>query len=546
MKTKILNIAAITLFSVASTYLSAQEKNYVSEVWTADQGKNYRNPILYADYSDPDAIRVGEDYYMTASSFNEAPGLPILHSKDMVNWKLVNYAIQDVLPKEHFSVPRRGDAVWAPSIRFHKGEFYIYWGDPDFGIYMVKTKDPLGKWEEPILVMEGKGLIDSCPFWDEDGNAYLVHGWAGSRAGVKSILTLNKMNPEGTKVLDKGVHVFDGHDAHPTVEGPKMYKRNGYYYIFAPAGGVATGWQLVLRSKNIYGPYEEKVVLEQGSTKINGPHQGAWVDTPSGEDWFYHFQDVDATGRIVHLQPMKWEKDWPVMGIDNNKNGIGEPVLTYKKPNVGQTYPVVTPAETDEFDGEKLGLQWQWSANENIVWSSKLPGQNFLRLFSIKVSEGEKNLWNVPNLLTQKFPAPNFAASTKVKLTPEDAKEGKTAGLLVMGLDHQSIVITNKPDGVYLQLRRAEKADKGGEEKILFETKLNANEAYLKVNVNEPNGLCQFSYSENGKNFIKVGDTFQAKPGKWIGAKVGLYSVSTAKASRGGYADFDWFRITKN
>lgn len=547
MKTKnILHILSIITFSIASNYLNAQEKNYISEVWTADQGKTYKNPVLYADYSDPDAIRVGEDYYMTASSFNEAPGLPILHSKDMVNWKLVNYALPDVLPSEHFSTPKRGDGVWAPSIRFHKGEFYIYWGDPDFGIYMVKTKDPLGKWEEPVLVMEGKGLIDSCPFWDEDGNAYLVHGWAGSRAGVKSILTLNKMNPEGTKVLDKGVHVFDGHDAHPTVEGPKMYKRNGYYYIFAPAGGVATGWQLVLRSKNIYGPYEEKVVLEQGSTKINGPHQGAWVDTPSGEDWFYHFQDVDAGGRIVHLQPMKWENDWPFMGIDNNKNGIGEPVLTYKKPNVGKSHPIITPPETDEFDGEKLGLQWQWSANENIVWSSKLPGQKFLRLFSMKVPESEKNLWNVPNLLTQKFPAPNFAASTKVKLTPEEAKEGKTAGLLVMGLDHESIVITNKPDGFYLQLKRAEKADKGGEEKVLFETKLKNNEVYLKVNVNDPNGLCQFSYSEDGKNFKKAGDVFQAKPGKWIGAKVGLYSISTEKAPRGGYADFDWFRITKN
>ncbi|WP_034750388.1 glycoside hydrolase family 43 protein [Chryseobacterium vrystaatense] len=542
----ILGSAAITVISAASTYFTAQEKPYVSEVWTADQGKNYKNPILYADYSDPDAIRVGTDYYMTASSFNEAPGLPILHSKDMVNWKLVNYAVHDILPSEHFSTPKRGDGIWAPSIRFHKGEFYIYWGDPDFGIYMVKTKDPLGVWEKPVLVMEGKGLIDSCPFWDEDGTAYLVHGWAGSRAGVKSLLSVNKMNPEGTKVLDKGVHVFDGHDAHPTVEGPKMYKRNGYYYIFAPAGGVATGWQLVLRSKNIYGPYEEKTVLEQGSTKINGPHQGAWVDTPSGEDWFYHFQDADAYGRIVHLQPMKWEKDWPVIGTDTDKNGIGEPVSTYKKPNIGESYPVVTPPETDEFDGEKLGLQWQWSANENIVWSSKLPGQKFLRLFSMKVKEGEKSLWNVPNVLTQKFPAPYFTASTKVKLTPEDAKEGKTAGLVIMGTDHESIVITNKPDGYYVQLRRAEKADKGGDEKVVFETKLKGNEVYLKVHVKEPNGLCQFSYSENGKTFLKAGEVFQAKPGKWIGAKVGLYSISTAQVPRGGYADFDWFRITKN
>lgn len=541
----ILNITAVALLSSGSAFLTAQEKNYVSEVWTADLGKSYKNPVLYADYSDPDVIRVGNDYYMTASSFNEAPGLPILHSKDMVNWNLVNHAVEDVLPADYFSVPKRGDGIWAPSIRFHNGEFYIYWGDPDFGIYMVKTKDPLKKWEKPVLILEGKGLIDACPFWDDDGKAYLVHGWAGSRAGVKSLLTINTMNPEGTKILDKGIHIFDGHEAHPTVEGPKMYKRNGYYYIFAPAGGVATGWQLALRSKNIYGPYEEKIVLEQGNSKINGPHQGAWVDTPSGEDWFYHFQDVDAYGRIIHLQPMKWENDWPVIGTDTNKNGIGEPVLIYRKPNVGKTYPIITPPETDEFDDEKIGMQWQWSANENIIWSSKLPGQKFLRLFSIKVPEGEKNLWNVPNLLTQKFPAPNFAASMKVKLVPEEAKEGKTAGLLVMGLDHASLVVTNKPDGFYVQLRKAEKADKGGEEKIVFETRLKGNEAYLKVQVQEPKGLCQFSYSENGRDFTKAGEIFQARPGKWIGAKVGLYSISASKAPRGGYADFEWFRITK-
>jgi len=538
---------AIGLCLITSHSLLAQQKKpYVSEVWVSDQNNGtYKNPILFADYSDPDVIRVNDDYYMVASSFNETPGLPILHSTDMVNWQLVNYAITDVLPLEHYNTPQRGNGVWAPAIRYHKGEFYIYWGDPDFGIFMVKTKDPLGQWEQPVLVMEGKGLIDSCPLWDDNGDAYLVHGWAGSRAGVKSILTINKMNPEGTKVIDKGVHVFDGHDKHPTVEGPKIYKRNGYYYIFAPAGGVATGWQLILRSKNIYGPYEEKIVLEQGSTKINGPHQGAWVDTPGGESWFYHFQDLDAYGRVIHLQPMKWEKDWPVMGIDYDKNGIGEPVSTHKKPNIAKKSTITTPYETDEFDADSLGLQWQWSANSNLVWSSKLRGKNYLRLFSIKTPEGSKSLWDVPNLLLQKFPAPNFVTTTKVKLTPEDAKEGKSAGMLVMGLDYQCLVITNKADGYYLQLRGAVNADKGNPEKILFETKLSSNEVYLKVKVNEPNGQCQFSYSEKGKDFLNAGKTFEAKPGKWIGAKVGLLSISTQEANRGGYADFDWFRVTE-
>ncbi|MDH1881583.1 glycoside hydrolase 43 family protein [Empedobacter sp. GD03797] len=518
-----------------------------SNVWVSDLGNGtYKNPVLYADYSDPDAIRVGDDFFMTASSFNEAPGLPILHSTDMINWKLVNHALPDVFPIKHFSTPKRGDGVWAPSIRFHNNEYYIYWGDPDFGIYMVKTKNPFGKWEDPVLVEEGKGIIDTCPFWDEDGNAYIVHGWAGSRAGIKSLLTIKKMNAEGTKVLDKGKHIFDGHENHPTVEGPKVYKRNGYYYIFAPAGGVATGWQLVLRSKNIYGPYDEKIVLEQGKSTVNGPHQGAWVDTKNGEDWFYHFQDADTYGRIVHLQPMKWINDWPFIGIDQDKNGIGEPVLTYKKPEISNKSEIINPSETDEFKGNDIGLQWQWSANPSIVWYSKLANQNFLRLFSIKVPENSNNLWTVPNLLTQKFPAPNFTASTKVKLTPEDATEEKTAGLLIMGTDYQSLVITNKKDGYYLQLIRAEKAEKNNPEKILSEVKLSTNEVFLKVKVSEPNGICQFSFSENGKKYTSIGDPFQAKPGKWIGAKVGVYSISSQDAKRGGYADFDWFRIDKN
>lgn len=270
-------------------------KSYISEVWQSDRGDGtYTNPILYADYSDPDVIRVKDDYYMTASSFNCVPGLPVLHSKDLVNWQIVNYALEKQIPEAVFDIPQHSKGVWAPSIRFHKGEFYIYWGDPDFGVYMVKTKDIYGKWEKPVLVMTGKGIIDPCPLWDGE-NTYLVHGWAGSRAGINSLLTINKMNAEGTAVLDEGQNVFDGHDRHHTMEGPKLYKKDNYYYIFAPAGGVETGWQVAMRSKNIYGPYEDKIVLEQGSTTINGPHQGAWVMASDEKSWFLHFQDQEFT-----------------------------------------------------------------------------------------------------------------------------------------------------------------------------------------------------------------------------------------------------------
>jgi beta-xylosidase len=381
-------------FLLLNTAVEAQQ-SFFSKVWAADLGNGmYKNPILHADYSDPDAIRVGNDFYLVSSSFEDIPGLPILHSKDLVNWSIIGHALQRQPPFEHFSKPRHGEGVWAPAIRYHKGEFYIYYPDPDFGIYLTKAKKAAGPWSEPVLVEGGKGLIDPCPLWDDDGRVYLVHAYAGSRAGIKSIIVVKKLNGDGTKVLDEGKLVYDGHELDPTIEGPKFYKRNGYYYIFAPAGGVSTGWQLVLRSKNIYGPYERRVAMDQGNTSINGPHQGAWVTTQTGEDWFLHFQDKGAYGRIVHLQPMKWINGWPVIGVDKDGDGKGEPVLQYKKPNVGQVYlpagrqrPIETPADTDEFNGTETGKQWQWMANSKATWSFINPSKGSLRLYSDKLPD---------------------------------------------------------------------------------------------------------------------------------------------------------------
>lgn len=537
---------SVLFFGLLAMLSFPQENKELSEVWVADMGDGtYQNPILYADYSDPDVTRFGDDYFMTASSFNAAPGLPILHSKDLVNWELVNYALPKQFPEELFQVPQHGNGVWAPSIRSHNDQLYIYWGDPDQGIFMTKTSDPFGKWEKPVLVMEGKGLIDPSPLWDDDGKAYLVHAYAGSRAGVKSLISVNKMNEDGTRVLDAGRHVFDGHDQNPTIEGPKFYKRNAYYYIFAPAGGVPTGWQLALRSKNIYGPYEEKKVLEQGSTKINGPHQGAWVQTPQGEDWFFHFQDLEAYGRVVHLQPVKWENDWPLMGKDFDGNGVGEPVQTYKKPKTNKDYAILTPPESTEFDQDSLGLQWQWNANPEVVWHARLPGTDHLRLFSIKTPKEAENLWLVPNLLLQKFPGPDFRVTTKIQLFPEEAESGKTAGLIVLGMDYATLRISYDRNGYFIQQTRALKANEGGKEEVLETQRLSSKTAIFRVEVSAPEATCQFSYSEDGQNFKKIGKPFTAKPGKWVGAKIGLFSISSPEAKRGGYADVDWFRISK-
>ena len=550
MKLRSVFVFVAACLALLSTHVAARAQSpaaakrpagAVSKVWVADRGDGtYRNPVIHADFSDPDAVRVGDDFYMTASSFNAAPGLPVLHSKDLVNWSVIGYVFRRQRPPDVFNRPQHGNGVWAPSIRHHKGEFYIFYPDPDFGIYMTKAADPAGPWSEPLLIKEAKGWIDPCPLWDDDGKAYLVSAMAASRSGVKSILVVSRMSPDGTRLLDDGVLVFDGHDKHPTVEGPKFYKRNGYYYIFAPAGGVETGWQLALRSKNVHGPYEARVVLAQGKTTVNGPHQGAWVETQNGESWFLHFQDKGPYGRVVHLQPMRWAGDWPVMGTDPDGDGTGEPVLTHRKPDVGGTWPVATPPDSDEFDATGLGLQWQWHANPQPNWAFPAGPLGFLRLFNVPLPEGHKNFWDLPNLLLQKFPAPEFTATTKLTFTPRTDDE-KT-GLLVMGSDYSYLSVKKRPEGLFVSQAVCKEADKGGAERESPGVAVRSNTLYLRLKVTA-NAVCTFSYSPDGKTFTPVGEPFTARPGRWIGAKVGLYAVRTGRTREHGYADYDWFRF---
>lgn len=524
-------------------FLIANSQNNISKSWVSDLGNGkYKNPVLNADYSDPDVCRVGDDFYMTASSFNCVPGLPILHSKDLVNWKLIGYAIHKLEPVENFASMQHGNGVWAPSIRFHQGEFYIYWGDPDYGIYMVKTKDPASKWSGATLVKPGKGLIDPCPLWDDDGRVYLAHAYAGSRAGIKSILAVAELNAEGTKAITPSRTVYDGHVLDPTIEGAKFYKRNGEYYIFAPAGGVATGWQVVLKSKNVYGAYERKIVLEQGKSPVNGPHQGAWIDTPAGEDWFLHFQDKGALGRVVHLQPMTWsDNGFPFIGVDKDKNGIGEPVLEYKKPKVSGTVLKETPAESDEFATGELGLQWQWHANPMDWWSFSNSQKSVLTLFSVPIPENYKNLWDVPNLLLQKLPSDKFTATTKLRFHPDGRFVGERTGLVVMGMDYALLTIEKVNEGAVVRQSECLEADKGNLE--TENEKITTSESLIYFRVSFDSGVCAFYYSFDGKHFTKIGKTFKAREGKWIGAKMGLFCLRPVKTNDGGSVEIDWFRV---
>jgi len=514
----------------------------LSKVWNPDNGDGtYRNPVLSADYSDPDAIRVGSDFYLVASSFDAVPGLPILHSRDLVHWEIVAHALNRQPPEDRYRLTQHGMGAWAPSIRYHAGTFYIFYPDPDFGIYMVRAKSITGPWSEPLLIKAAKGWIDPCPLWDEDGNAYLVNALAGSRAGAKSAIVLSRMAPDATRLLDDGAIIIDGHAQDPTLEGPKIYKRHGYYYVFAPAGGVPTGWQVVYRSKNIYGPYSRRIVLAKGNSPTNGPHQGAWVDTAEGEYWFLHFQDHGAYGRVVHLQPMSWGKDdWPVIGIHQTAEGVGEPVTTFQKPAVKAPAGNYNPADSDEFSEKSLGPQWQWQANPGPTWAFPIPSAGTLRLMNIYNPDAQPNLWNVPNLLLQKFPAREFTVT--VKLTPHLLFAGEQTGLVVMGRSYSALVLRRTADGLNIQQSTRQHANQGGTAVESSPVAVTGSTFYLRAHIDSA-AMAQFSFSTDGEHFQQVGEPFQAVAGEWIGAKIGLFATGVMDHGESGYTDFDWFRF---
>ena len=493
--------------------------------------QTYTNPIIHEDFSDPDAIRVGNWFYMIASSFTSVPGLPILRSDDLVHWQLMGYALKNNVPADYYKKVQHGAGVWAPSIRFHNGEFYIYYPDPDFGIYMIKSKNVLGNWSEPLLVLAGKGLIDPCPLWDDNGKAYLVHAYAGSRAGIKSVLALKEMNVAGTSIINDGKLIYDGHGIDPTVEGPKLYKRNGYYYVFAPAGGVSTGWQIVLRSKNIYGPYERKKVMEQGNSNTNGPHQGAWVQTNTGEDWFLHFQDKGAYGRVTHLQPMTWKNEWPIIGNDSDHDGIGNPVATYAIPKMLMSHV----NETEDADlnlSKATSLNFQWNATPLSTW--RMEYGNGYRHYAVLKNDSMPNLWNFPALYLAKLPAENFTITQELKFT--SLQMGERAGLILFGKSYAAVELQNTSNGLQLNYIECDKADKGNLEKS--KTLLNNAPASVFIRLNLQVGAnASFEYSIDGKSFIKIPGNFNAVEGVWVGAKYGFYCTSIHPTNDAGFLE---------
>jgi beta-xylosidase len=481
-----------------------------------DQGDGtYKNPILNADYSDPDVCRVGNDYYMICSEFHFM-GMPVLHSLDLVNWTYVGMIYRRLdMDGAYDRMERFSSGTWAPTIRYHEGKFWMFVCTPDEGLYMSTATNAAGPWAPITEVKRASGWEDPCPLWDEDGQAYLGRSQLGGGP-----IIIHKMSPDGTKLLDDGRTVYEG----PIAEGTKLFKRNGCYYLVIPEGGVSGGWQSVCRSTNIYGPYEQKTVLHAGNG-INGPHQGGLVDTPSGQWWFLHFQENGPVGRIGHLQPAAWTEDnWITMGVDIDGDGIGEPVITHAKPDLGVESIISAPATTDEFESPTLGLQWGWNHNPiDSKWSlTERPG--YLRLTSVGKSD---SVYHARNTLTQKLMGRVGEVTTE--LDTSQMVDAQKAGLCLFSrtVDWVGVERRNGINSIRATIRgEGVMGPDFTDHLVWFRTSVNLD------------GQTSLHFSLDGTNFVRIGGDLTLAAGNWKGVKPGLFSFDSTEGS----ADFNWFR----
>lgn len=485
----------------------------------------YHNPILVADYSDPDVIRDGEDFYLIASTFHFVPGIPILHSRDLVHWEIIGHAVDRLTMSPAYDMhggTRYAGGIWAPAVRFHNGLFYIYFPTPDEGIFVVTSHSMTGPWSKPKAVIAGPGYEDPCPFWDDDGRAYLVH----SRLGAGPLI-LHRLSADGTKVLDAGKVIVQDPKELPTLEGPKFYKRNGWYYIFAPFGGVATGAQAVLRARNIYGPYEHKTVLAQGNTPVNGPHQGGYVETPDGRGWFLHFQFLGAHGRVVHLEPVRWVDDWPVIGREADGEFRGEPVVQGSVPVANATSATLSPQTSDEFDSSTLSPMWEWNHNPaNTRWSLTQRA-GFLRLNSAY----SPDLLHARNTLTECMQDESLEFTVRFDIA--GLQDGDRTGVSVFDKSQSYIALEQLAGGQ----RRIIFAERGAQTPGPPFTG-----SLIQLRARVEGDTATYAYSvDDGRSFQPLGHPVKLAFSWWKGARPAIFAFNTdPNAKRMGAVDLDW------
>lgn len=479
----------------------------------------YTNPVIPADFPDPDVVRVGDTYYMVSTTMFIFPGVTILKSHDLVNWQYCSNAVQRFGFGKAYNLDggnRYGHGQWATSLRYHNGKFYLLFITLDEGGFLCTTSDPEGPWEIHPLP---KGFYDASLLFDDDGRIYVVHGY-----GKIYITELNKnFAPKGKDSL-----VFTG-DIRKGLEGSHFYNINGYYYLYATYGG-RDGIQVALRSKKVYGPYKEKVVIRDTTPGVNfGIHQGALVETQTGQWWTMLFVDQGAFGRFPSLQPVKWVDGWPMVGVN------GKAVVTYKKPDVGKVYPATTLPTSDQFNETKLGLQWGWNHNPVPDKWSLTEKAGYLRLKTAKVVSA---LPEARNTLTQRmftYYSKSIPTIGVTKMDIGNMQDGDVSGLAIFQKPYAYIAVRQWKGAQYVVMMN------NGE--TIDSTAIKANTIYLKASADYGTSKASFSYSVDNKHFTPLGNELAMKFSLRIftGNKMGLFNYATE--TLGGYVDFDWFRM---
>jgi beta-xylosidase len=500
--------------------ITTSSLNLIAQKLQSDNGDGtYTNPVISADFPDPDVIRVGDVYYMVSTTMFIFPGVTVLKSYDLVNWEYCSNAV----PRFDFSkcynldsCNRYAHGQWATSMKYHNGKFYLLFITLDEGGFLCSASKAEGPWEIRKL---DKGFYDPGLFFDDDGRIYVTHGY-----GNISITELDaSFAPKGKDSL-----VFRG-DIRRGLEGMHVYKINGFYYLYGTYGG-GDGFQVALRSKDIYGPYVQKVVIRDTTRGITfGIHQGALIETQSGEWWTMLFVDSGPFGRFPSLQPVTWVDNWPMVGI----NGKG--VVSHKKPNVLKTYPVKRLPTSDEFNSKEPGMQWGWNHNPDPTkWSlTKKPG--YLRLTTGKVVS---NLREAPNTLTQRifsFYSDSIPTIGLTRMHVENMKEGDVAGLAVFQDPYAYIAVKQMNGSRYVVM-----VNNG---KTIDSTTITTSVIYLRTIASNSKRKAVFEYSFDNKHFIQFGNPLSMRFNLSIftGNKFCLFNYATK--TTGGFVEFDWFSM---
>lgn len=508
---------------IASCSTSLESTAYLS----SDNGDGtYTNPVIQADYPDPDIIRVGEDYYMVSSSFVAMPGIPVCHSKDLVNWEIIGHAYDSITFRPQYRMEGGKTAYsrlcWAPTIRYYDGIYYIGVNIADDGFVMFKSDRPEGPY---TMHKFGKRLYDPGFFIDDDGKKYVTHG--------KNRIYLTRLKDDATGVLDsedKGTLILTAPEGYGHLfEGCHTYKRNGWYYIFNPALGY-DGVQMISRSRNLYGPYETKVLIDDDINYADaGVHQGGYVETLEGESWAYTFQDRDYMGRCVMLYPMKWENDWPVVGPEGRP---GKGVVTYRKPAVGAGQGISYPQHSDDFDAAELSQVWEFNhVPHKEKWSlTDRPG--YFRIYA----QSAPCFGEARNSLTQKVSGPYSTATVALEL--KGLQENDFAGMGIMGRPMYQLGVRKKSNGNWLEFRSGDWTGENVTDSLLLDTE----RIYLRTEITKQ-GSQLFYYSLDNRTFHRFGLEGRSNFWGYLGIRHALCCYNVVKGSPCGYADFDFFQI---